>query len=520
MSTTVSTDRVSTDRVRAGAVAPAAEPGELKAGAIGFLSNVAIGVSSTAPAYSMAATLGLLVAVAGVGTHAPAVLLVSFVPMFFISLAYRALNRADPDCGTSFAWVTRALGPRLGWMTGFTVFAADVIVMATLSEIAGKYLFLLLGWDSAARSTPALVLAAVAFIGLMTWVTYRGVELSARMQQTLIAIELGILGLLAVVALVKVYGGSAGPHAIHPSIGWVNPFALSFGTLADGVLLGVFVYWGWDACVTVNEESQDSRRGPGKAAVVSTLILLVTFVVVATAGQSVAGPGYLAGHSTDVLSALGSRVLGGTLDKLLILVVLTSTAACTQTSIMPTARTMLSMARWDAAPKPFARIHPRFQTPGVATIVMGAVSTVWTVALLVANPAQSVLGDSITALGFDIAFYYGMTGLACAVYYRRWLRRGLGQLVTLGLVPLLGAVSLAAIFVKALGHYSQHEIDGVPVNYAAPLFGIEVPIVIGIGSLVLALALAFALRPVYRSYFSRRLEVLEPSDILDQETIA
>jgi amino acid transporter len=325
---------------------------------------------------------------------------------------------------------------------------------------------------------------------------------------------------LVVVALIKVYGGSAGPRAIHPSIGWVNPFALSFGTLADGILLGVFVYWGWDACVTVNEESQDSRRGPGRAAVISTLILLVTFVLVSMAGQSVAGPGYLANHSTDVLSALGDKVLGGTLDKLLILVVLTSTAACTQTSIMPTARTMLSMARWDAAPKPFGRIHPRFQTPAVATIVMGVVSTVWTVALLVANPAQSVLGDSITALGFDIAFYYGMTGLACAVYYRRRLSRGVRQLVTLGLVPLLGAVSLAAIFIKALGHYSQHSIDGLPVNYAAPVFGIEVPIVIGIGSLVLALMLAFALRPVYHSFFTRRLEVFDPSDIVDEETLA
>jgi amino acid transporter len=272
--------------------------------------------------------------------------------------------------------------------------------------------------------------------------------------------------------------------------------------------------------VTVNEESQDSRRGPGKAAVISTLILLVTFVLVSMAGQSVAGPGYLANHSTDVLSALGDKVLGGTLDKLLILVVLTSTAACTQTSIMPTARTMLSMARWDAAPAVFGRIHPRFQTPGVATIVMGAISTVWTVALLVANPAQSVLGDSITALGFDIAFYYGMTGLACAVYYRRWLGRRVRQLVTLWLVPLLGAVSLAAIFIKALGHYSEHTIDGFPVNYAAPLFGIEVPIVIGIGSLLLGLILAFALGPFYRSFFTRRLEVLDPSDILDQETIA
>src|SRR5207302_6597509 len=142
----------------------------LRPNAIGFASNVAIGVASTAPAYSLAATLGLVVAVAGVGTHAPAVMLVSFVPMFCISVAYRALNRIDPDCGTTFAWVTRAIGPRAGWLTGFAIFAADVIVMATLSEIAGKYFFRLLGWDSAASSTVGLAVAAVFFIALMTWV--------------------------------------------------------------------------------------------------------------------------------------------------------------------------------------------------------------------------------------------------------------------------------------------------------------------------------------------------------------
>jgi len=492
----------------------ASPPPGLRAGAIGFASNVAIGVASTAPAYSLAATLGLLVAVGGVGVHAPAVLLVSFIPMFCISVAYRALNRVDPDCGTSFAWVTRALGPGLGWMTGFAIFAADVIVMATLSEIAGKYLFTLLGCDSAANSTVALVIAATAFIALMTWVAYRGVELSARLQQALLGLELAILGLFAVVALVKVYSGSAA-GSIHPSLDWLNPFALSLGSLVDGVLLGVFVYWGWDACVTVNEESQDARRGPGKAAVVSTLILLVTFVVVSTAGQATAGPGFLSAHSADVLSALGARVLGTPWDKLLVLVVLTSTAASTQTTIMPTARAMLSMGRWGALPAALARIHPRFATPSVSTLIMGAVSAVWTIVLLIANPAQSVLGDSITALGFLIAFYYGLTGLACAVYYRRRLARGLRQLVMVGVVPLAGALLLAGIFVKAFTHYSRHEIGGVPVNYAPPVAGVEVPIVIGIGALILGFVLSLVLRRTFPDYFGRRREVLPAATVLE-----
>ena len=82
---------------------------------------------------------------------------------------------------------------------------------------------------------------------------------------------------------------------------------------------------------------------------------------------------------------------------------------------------------------------------------MGAISAVWTIGLLVVNPAQSVLGDSITALGFLIAFYYGLTGLACAVYYRHRLPRGgWRRWSATASLPLLGAVLLAGIFVKAL----------------------------------------------------------------------
>ena len=92
----------------------------LKSNAIGYVSNVVIGVASTAPAYSIAATLGFIVADPGVATHAPGVLLASFVPMLLIALGYRYLNKADPDAGTTFAWTTRAFGPgdRVGQRLG------------------------------------------------------------------------------------------------------------------------------------------------------------------------------------------------------------------------------------------------------------------------------------------------------------------------------------------------------------------------------------------------------------------
>src|SRR6478609_10940063 len=132
-----------------------AEEGEdggkgLKTGALGYLSNLVIGVASTAPGYSLAATLGFVAAVAGMGFHAPAVMLVSFIPMLLIAASYYYMNKADPDCGTSFTWVTRAMGPHLGWLGGWGIIAADVIVMANLAQIAGQYTFYLFGADSLA----------------------------------------------------------------------------------------------------------------------------------------------------------------------------------------------------------------------------------------------------------------------------------------------------------------------------------------------------------------------------------
>src|SRR5262245_26895185 len=98
----------------------------LKASALGLLSSTVIGVASTAPGYSLAATLGFVIAI--VGLQAPAVMIVAFIPMAFIAAAYYYLNRADPDCGTTFAWGTRALGPTVGWMGGWAIIVADIVV--------------------------------------------------------------------------------------------------------------------------------------------------------------------------------------------------------------------------------------------------------------------------------------------------------------------------------------------------------------------------------------------------------
>jgi amino acid transporter len=489
---------------------PAPQVGDkgLKKDALGFVSSLVIGVASTAPGYSLAATLGFIVAVTGVGLQAPAVLLVAFLPMLLIAAAYYYMNRADPDCGTTFSWVTKAMGPSLGWLGGWAIIVADIIVMANLAQIAGLYSFLLFDWQTAADSVAAVTAVGVVWIAVMTTITTIGIELSARTQVGLLGAEIITLALFAIVALAKVWFGDPPEASVDPSLNWINPFAIdSVDALVSGVLLGVFIYWGWDSTVTVNEESRDSSEGPGKAALLATVILLFIYIVVSYAAQAYGGPQQLIDNADDVLSVLGEQVFGSPWDKILIIAVLTSAAASTQTTILPTARTSLSMARSRAMPKVLGDVHPRYMTPHVATILMGVLSIVWYVGLTIVS--ENILFDSLAALGLMIAFYYGLTGFACTIYYRRELTRDVKTFILVGVAPLLGGLSLGAIFVKSIIDLSD------PANSESgdSWLGLGPPLVIAIFFLIMGVALMLWWRAtaVGRDFFRRRPEVVDPA---------
>jgi amino acid transporter len=474
-----------------------AEPGTvpskgLRAGSLGLISSVVIAVSSTAPAYSMAATLGLIVAI--VGVHSPATLIVSFLPMLFIAYAFRELNKVDPDCGTTFTWTTRAFGPWAGWMGGWGIIAADIIVMASLSEIAGRYAFKLAGANGLATQTLPVTVAGLVFIALLTWVCYRGIEISARLQQVLLAIEVITLGIFAIVAFIKAGTGHALPGAAGPSLHWLNPWTGSFSNLSNSFLLAVFIYWGWDCAVSVNEETKDSARTPGRAVVIATVLLVAIFAVVSTAALAFAGPAYLAHNSSDVLGAMSTLVLGSTAGKLLILCVLTSTAASAQTTILPTARAALAMAAHRALPARFAKMHPRYLTPTVATLAMAAVSAVFFVALTLTS--KNVLADSASSVGLLIAFYYGLTGFACTWFFRRELLASPRDLLFKGILPIAGGLALLAAFVLSIKSYW-------PASSSTSSFaGIGGIFLIGAGSLLIGVILMLAARWRLPAFFT------------------
>ncbi len=479
----------------------------LKANAIGFVDALVIGLASTAPAYSLAAILGSLVVI--VGVQAPAALLASFVPMFFIAAAFYYMNRADPDAGTTFSWVTRALGPYPGWIGGWAVCTTGILVVGSLADVGARYTYILFGWDSAAASKPAITALAVAYIIVLTGVCIVGTELSARLQNVMILAQVGALLLLAGVALAKVYAGDATPESIEPSLSWFNPFDIeSREVLVSALLLGVFIYWGWESAVNLAEETKDSRTTSGLAGVVSTVILVVTYVAVATAVVAFAGVALLEEFDDDdaLLGTIADGVLGSPWDKLVILAIVTSAVASTQTTIIPASRTSFSMARSDALPRGLARIHPRFQTPHVSTFVVAALAVAWYVP---ANfISENFLFDTVSALALMIAFYYSLSGLACVVYYRRELTKSVSNFLFIGVAPLIGAALLAFLFFQAVKDFS----DPGASYTGQSILGLGVPLVIGFGFLLLGAVFMILWRLTgHERFFGRRaLEAVDP----------
>jgi amino acid transporter len=459
------------------------EQPQLKKGAISYISNIVIGVASTAPAYSLAATVGFFVLITGVGVHSPAIIIVSFIPLFFIATAYKAMNEVDPDCGTTFSWVSRAMSPSLGLLIGWTVIFSDIVVNANQAQIAGSYGFQLFGLNGAAGSKWDVIILGVVFIILLTWICWRGIELSALTQQILLGFEMTLLVVFSVVALIKAYTGG---HAasMHVTLGWFNPFNMSFSALLDGVLLGVFLYWGWDTGVSVNEESENSNDGPGRSAVVATFVLIGIYLLVTVASQAYAGTKYLANNPNDIFAGgLSSGVLGP-LHFLLTISVLTSATAATQTTILPAARQALSMGRRDAIPRRFAEIHPKNLIPARATIWAGVLSVIWYIAISILS--SNVLGDCVAGLGFLVCIYYGFTGFACAIFYRYEIFKSVRNFVSLFLMPVVGGLVLMGILGYGVYFYGKSVND-----YSPPLLGLGVPdwiLILGVaGGVILVL---------------------------------
>ncbi len=480
----------------------------LSRNSVGLLGGTVIGISTVAPAYSLTATLGPTVSEAGL--RMPGIFLAGFVPMLLVAFAYRELNKVLPDCGTSFAWSVKAFGPMTGWMCGWGLLMASIVVLSNLAGVATEFFYLFLGEVAGSPDVAELndnkavhVLTTLAFITIATWISYRGITLTEWLQSVLVGLQLVVLALFIVMAI-STSGEAEG--SLNFSWSWLDPFGVeSFTAFTAGVTLSIFIYWGWDTCLTVNEESVGSERTPGRAALLSIVVIVCTYLLVAIAAQMYAGietKGTGLGNpdtADNVFAALAYPVMGSGLGVLLFVAVLTSAAASLQTTFIPVARTALAMSAYKALPTMFAAVHPRFKTPTRATVAAAVVTgSFYTLMTLV---SENVLLDTVFSLGLMISFYYGITAFACVWFFRHRLRHSPGNLLIKGLLPGLGGLMLTGVFLRTLRDTWEPSYGS-----GSSVAGIGSVFVIGVGLLLLGAMVMLLMRRHSPEFF--RGEVL------------
>jgi amino acid transporter len=497
-----------------GRAAGAAQP-QLKKNAIGFWSTLTVGIASPAPAYTAAATLagaGMLVSTAGL--KSPAILLLGFIPLLLVAASFAYLNRAIPDAGTAFTWSTKALGPTMGFFTGWGMVISNTLVVGALAEVAAHYGFALLGLDALTESKGAVMVAAGGMMAAGTWISARGVEASAVVEKVLIGIQVAGLVLLGGVALARVALGigDVPASAAKPQLEWFSPFGMDSSALIGGLLLAAFIFWGWDAAVALAEEVKGGPKTAGRAGIMSMVVLLGLYLLTTTGLLSFAGAEGVA--NANDFGVLGAQVLGSAAaGKLILLVVFLASVASVQATILFTARTTFGMARRNALPFALARTN-RNGSPAVATLTIGGLAIGSFVALDLLS--TSFRADSLAALGLFVAFYYGVAGLSNAVYFRKVAVRSAKKMLMLVLLPLVGAASLFWVVVK-----SVIDLTGDAAGTWSSALGVQPPLVIAAGFMLLGGAYIG-----YRHLAGRKHDFLgarretAPADFFEQEALA
>ncbi|MFI6335636.1 APC family permease [Streptomyces sp. NPDC050535] len=411
---------------------------------LGLVDGVAIAASSTAATTSIGIGLGVTAGV--VGLHLPAIMLLAFLPVLGIAGAYTRLNRVEPNAGNGYVWVGRSLSPWLGFLVGWVSIVATVAFLAYTTAVTGSAILQLAG-QAGVHEVAGLALdpgstaqTTVVGIGILVAVTFTavtGIRTAARLQSGLLVFEyvvlLGFCG----------YGIVTGPHAF--SLSWFDPFAIpSASALAQGLLLSVFCYWGFEAAFTVNEEVRDPKDA-SRAGIITLVTMLGLFLLGSIAFQRVLSEDELAGHGAEGLAFFGERLASQPLAALPLVALMVSAVASLQAGVIPTARGMFAMSRDRTLGPVWSRVSARYGTPAAGTLLIGALATgVAALALVIPRLADMIMA-TVNAVGIVVALSYALTALAAAVRFRGLLREDWRQGIRAVVLPSLSAAALLGL---------------------------------------------------------------------------
>ena len=431
---------------------PALEPSrhELRPNAIGLLQSTVIAIASSAPGQATAVSISALIVASAYG-GGPAVIITT-IPMLLIAFAYYRLNLWEQNCGASYVWVGRSISPYLGFMVGWIMLAG--YVLGTVSDILPLGPAVLGIFGANPDSQWGAVISATLLGGGVTILSVIGIQLTARFQVAIAAVEYVILLAFSAVGLWAVFiTHKAG--TVRPTIEWLSPSGVKgAGSLVAGMLIAVYLFTGWDTAIYLNEETEQKETNPGKAAIISVIVLGLFYTLLMVALQGAAPAGQMDAHSSSALVFAAHQLAGSPWDKVMAFAISLSVIGTTQAFLVGSARIAYSMGSDHVIPKVFGTVAHQFQTPAFGTFLFGLLTIVMTWLYIFSSSVSGAFDTVVTSVGVLFALFYAFTGFATTWYYRKLAGRSVGDLITVGILPSIGALVLLYIAVKSLAQFS------------------------------------------------------------------
>ncbi len=439
----------------------------LAGGALGTFESAIMGIAGTAPAFSVAVTTAAIVASVGV-LSAGSILYCGLI-MFGIMLAFIHLSKITPHAGAAYAWVGHVFGRKWGFFAGWGLLVASIFFMVSATIPAATSTLVLIAPDLV-ESTAWVTFTAAIWLTLVTIVVTKGIKHASYAQMILTVIETVVVFALIVGAFMQ-YGGKP---AHTPSLIWFSPFSFTPQLFATGALTAIFFYWGWDVTMNLGEETKHGTPSPAsKGAFWAMINLILFFIIMMIVVLIVLTDDEIAKANTNVLFAIASKLFAPPWNYLAVLSTILSTVGTIETQILQFSRSMFAMARDDMLHPRYARIHPEWQTPWVATLVIWFLGVLLLFSSSYMPSVKQILESSILAIGFQICFYMSLAGFACAWHYRNKLKSGAYSAVSYVLWPLLAALFMVFIALYSIPTFNLVTnimgIGGILIGFV-PLF--------------------------------------------------
>jgi amino acid transporter len=297
----------------------------------------------------------------------PLAYLLGLLGMFFTAMSYASMSRAFPMAGSVYSYVQRGLHDVAGFFAGWLILLDYILVPALL------YIFSAVALRPLLPHVPDWIWL-VGFVSFNAAVNLLGVQLSARVNRYMLGIELATVALFIVLGLGALYDGQgAGGLTLKPVY---DPAVFSMATIAGATSIAVLSFLGFDGISTLAEESQGGQGAVGRATLLALLLVGLLFIVQTWIATDLARGMRFSAPETAFYE-VAERAGGIWLRNVtLIVIVIASGIANAMAAQAAVSRILFAMARDRKLPTVLARVHPRYQTPYVSTLVVAAISLI------------------------------------------------------------------------------------------------------------------------------------------------